>query len=180
MIYLLIFCFSIIPSHTYGKASIDSLTENDFLFLKYDSIRNESGYENLKGELIIPIGRYPMCFTDIFKYYAIVMTADGRMTAIDRNEKILYDVFTFDNGPDYPSEGLFRIIVDGKIGFADYSTGEVIVKPQFDCASQYVEGKAKVSHKCSKILDGEHFTWKSDSWFYIDKSGKKIQSSELE
>ena len=39
--------------------------------------------------------------------------------ALDKTGSVLFTIFPFDNGPDYPSEGLFRIIEDGRIGFAN-------------------------------------------------------------
>ena len=53
----------------------------------------------------------------------------GKVVAIDRNERILFEAYLFDNGPDYTSEGLFRIIHDGKIGFAN-ENGEVVIAPR--------------------------------------------------
>ena len=89
-------------------------------------------------------------------------------------------MFSFDNGPDYASEGLFRIIQNNKIGYADSATGKVIIKPQFGCAFPFDNGFAKVSFNCATHSDGEHKIWTSDNWFYIDKKGKKVskQSSK--
>ena len=93
---------------------------------------------------------------------------------IFRQENILYIVFPFDNGPDYVSDGLFRILIDGKIGYADSATGKIIIQPQFDCAWQFENGVAKVSTDCTTKSDGEHSTWLSESWFYIDRTGKNV------
>ena len=58
----------------------------------------------LRGEIIIPLGKYAICFTDTFRTYAIVLKSHKGFVAIDRQENILYEVFPFDNGPDYTSE----------------------------------------------------------------------------
>jgi len=153
---------------------IQPVKTNGYLLSFYDTIKNEYGYKDQKGKMIIPQGKYKFCFTDTFKMYAIVLKPTVGFVAIDRQEKVLYKVFKFDNGPDYPSDGIFRIIENGKIGFADVATGKVIIEPQFDCAFPFEEGKAKVSLECKIQSSGEHTEWLSENWFYIDKTGKKI------
>jgi hypothetical protein len=152
----------------------------DYLVRINDSTKDEYGYRNLSGDTIIPFGKYALCFTDTFKTYAIVLKSYSGFVAIDRQETILYQVFPFDNGPDLVSDGLFRIIENSKIGFADALTGKVIIKPQFDCAWRFKNGVAKVSMECTKVPDGEYTTWVSDKWYYIDKSGKKVNKPAVE
>ena len=146
----------------------------DYLVRLADSIKDEYGYKNLGGDTIIPLGKYAICFTDTFKTYAIVLKPHSGFVAIDRQENTLYQVFPFDNGPDIASDGLFRIIENSKIGYADSLTGKMIIKPQFDCAWPFKHGVAKVSTECTERSDGEHKTWISNNWYYIDKSGMKI------
>src|SRR5215813_11985366 len=83
-----------------------------------DKDREAYGYADQDGKVKIPFGKYMMCFTDTFSTCAIVMDRRG-FIGIDREENLLFNVYPFDNGPDYPSEGLFRIIDNGLIGFAD-------------------------------------------------------------
>jgi WG containing repeat len=148
--------------------------ENDVLISFTDTAKDEYGYKNLKGDVIIPLGKYSMCLTDTFRTYAIVNTAHKSFVAIDRQENILYQVFPFDNGPDYTSDGLFRVLIKNKIGYADSSTGKIVISPQFECAWPFEHGIAKVSVDCSMHSDGEHTTWLSDSWHYINKAGEKV------
>ncbi len=149
---------------------------NDFLFKiikgEYDEVGVESGYVNLIGDTVIPIGKYQYCYTDTLKNYAIVLKKGGGCIAIDKNENVLFEVFWYDNGPDYLAEGLFRIKKNGKIGYAN-KMGKIIIEPQFDCAFPFKNGKAKVSNKCNTIPDGEHLRWESDNWYFIDKNGLK-------
>lgn len=154
------------------------VTNNDYLVSFYDPINDEYGYKNINGDTIIPLGKYAMCFTDTFKTYAIVVKPNGGFIAIDRQENVLYGIFPYENGPDYPSEGLFRILENNKIGYADSLTGKVVIKPQFDCAWPFENGVAKVSTNCKTLSDGEHSSWLSDRWFYIDMTGKKVGKSE--
>jgi hypothetical protein len=59
------------------------------------------------------------------------------------------------------SDGLVRISDDGHIGFMD-ATGEWIIEPRFDYASDFHEGKAVART--------------DDEWSIIDKNGKKTAS----
>lgn len=98
--------------------------------------------------------------------------ANGKWVIIDSHNTTLYEVFPFDNGPDYPSEGLIRIVKNGKIGYASAKTYAIVIAPLFDCAYPFEKGKAKVSNQCKTVKEGEHSTWTSDNWQYIDKKGK--------
>ena len=153
-----------------------AIKNKDYLVLFTDTIKDEFGYKNQNGDIVIPLGKYSRCLTDTFKTYAIVVKLHSGFLAIDRQENVLYEVFSYDNGPDYTSDGLFRIIVNHKIGFADSTTGKVVIKPQFDCAWPFENGVAEVSIDCKTQSDGEHGIWISDNWYYIDKTGKKADN----
>lgn len=99
----------------------------------------------------------------------------GVFVARDKQQKFLYQVFMYDNGPDYTAEGLFRIVQDGKIGYADAKTGEVVIAPRYPCAWPFEGGKARVSTDCTTRQDGEHGIWESDNWFYINKKGEEVK-----
>ena len=86
-----------------------AIRNNDYLVSYNDTVSDQYGYKNSNGDIVIPQGKYERCFTDTFKTYAIVVKPNGGFIAIDRQEKVLYGIFSFDNGPDYTSEGLFRI-----------------------------------------------------------------------
>jgi hypothetical protein len=62
----------------------------------------------------------------------------------------------------------------GKIGYADAATGKIVIRPQFACAWPFEHGVAKVSLNCQTRSDGEHATWISDDWFYINKAGARV------
>ncbi len=101
-------------------------------------------------------------------------TADGKWVIMDSQKTALYEVFIFDNGPDYDSEGLIRVMKNGKIGYADAKTYAIVIEPQFDCAFPFENGKAKVSNQCQTVKDGEHSVWESAAWQYVDKTGKLV------
>ena len=144
--------------------------QEDYLLRINPKDTDPSGYVNSAGDTMIPPGKYPVCFTDTFRNFAVVLDPETGFIAIDRAERILYEVFPYDNGPDYISDGLFRIVKDNKIGYADQD-GRIIIPPKFDCAFPFENGIAKVSMHCTKVKEGEHISWKSAEWIYIDKAG---------
>ena len=124
--------------------SVFSQQESDYL-LKYD---NDSclcfGYKNRKGEIVIP-AQYNYA-TDTLRTIATAIDTVWRLYMIDRNGKEIeglipfcYADFTPDN--ELPSEGLFRFIENGKMGFADL-TGKKIITAQFDFVAPFREGLA--------------------------------------
>ncbi|XZF15048.1 WG repeat-containing protein [Chitinophagaceae bacterium MMS25-I14] len=144
-----------------------------YLLLHTDT-QNHYWYTDPQGDTIIRPGKYSICFTDTFRDYAVVMS-HGKFIAINRNEQELYEVYLFDNGPDYPAGGLFRIKDSrGKIGYADSATGKIIIPPQFDGAFPFDGGIARVGTGCRDTSDGEHNWWVGGNWWYIDKDGKKV------
>lgn len=128
------------------------------------------GYVNNYGDTIVKC-EYPMAYTDTITRIGFVATKEGVIKCFDYRGISLFDVFSYDNGPDYPSEGLFRILDDkGMIGFAD-TLGKIIIPPQYKFAYPSENGKAKVTNGGELIRDtlslDLHETWKSDSWFFI-------------
>jgi hypothetical protein len=148
------------------------------LIVVRDTATGKKGYRNKAGKIVIPLGKYTDCTTDRFRDYAIVGIQGKGFFAIDRQERILYEVFFFDNGPDYASDGLFRIVEDGKIGYAYKSSGKIAIKPQFPCAWPFEHGVAKVALDCQDRAIGEYHAWDSDKWFYINKAGITVTLSE--
>jgi hypothetical protein len=133
-----------------------------------------SGYTTPEGDTIVPMGKYIHCFTDTIFDIGIVLKEGTICMAIDKTGKELYQVKWYDNGPDYLSEGLFRIIKDGKTGYAN-EKGEIIIEPLYECTNPFENGKARVSLKCELKPDGDYTQMISDGWFFINKMGEKIQ-----
>jgi len=166
-----------------GYFNMDSVYTDYLVSFSDDSDSSNGtsyGYRNLKGEIIIPIGKYNHCFTDTFKNFAFVFDdklTHSKVVAIDRNENILFDAYMFDNGPDWLEDGLFRIIRNKKIGYAD-KNGVIAIEPKFECADQFENGIARVALNCKIVkdyFDPEHSIEESDAWFYIDKKGNKVK-----
>ena len=136
-------------------------------------------YLDERGDTIVPYGRYKFCQTDTIRNIGFVYEnkQNARIVCIDNQGKELFYVFKCDNGPDYISEGLFRIMDEnGLIGFAD-SSGNVVIKPQFKFAFPFEESKAKVTFTGEQkaIFNGEHYEWVSNEWQYINRKGEFIQ-----
>ena len=128
------------------------------------------------GEAVHPDFREALMFVSATpKPLEKFQQADGKWVVRDSRGNVLYEIWPFDNGPDYPSEGLFRIVQNGKIGYADERTYQIAIAPQFDCAFPFENGKAKVSNQCKTVRDGEHNAWESDYWQYVDKKGALIR-----
>ena len=163
--FILLVIFSFPSNISFGQS------KHDFLQRIVDTANDQYGYVNTNGDTTIPFNKYTICYTDKFYNFAIVSTHDKGIIGIDRNEQILFNVYVFDNGPDYPSNGLFRIVKSGKIGYAD-NNGNIIIQPQFDGAYPFKNGKAKVGQGCTTQKEGEHSSWTGGHWFIIDKKGR--------
>ena len=138
----------------------------------YD-IGTPTGYVNEKGDTVIPLGKYDYIFTDTFTKMAIVYK-EGKCIGIDKNETELFEVYWYDNGPDYVEDGLFRIKHGDKIGYANLD-GEIIIKPQYKCATPFENGQAQVAYECNLVKDGEYTMIENAQWLKIDTEGKTIE-----
>ncbi|MBN2280241.1 MAG: WG repeat-containing protein [Candidatus Marinimicrobia bacterium] len=152
--------------------------QNDW-YRRCDSADN-CGYVDKKGNFMVPPGKYERCLTDTFRSYAIVSFRDKPdLVGIDKEGNILFTVFPYDNGPDYISEGTFRVTENTKIGFAD-TTGTIIIPPIYDFAFKFEKGLALVNiggHRVSSNPadpDCEYYTWTGGHWGVIDKNGKVV------
>ncbi|MGE8657564.1 MAG: WG repeat-containing protein [Achromobacter sp.] len=109
-----------------------------------------------------------------FRYCLYLDKQAGGFRVVDPQLREPYQVYLFDNGPDYPHDGRYRIRLNGKIGFADEETGAIVVPPVYDCAFPYEDGKARVGVGCKEENDGEHRWWSGGRWQTIDLQGKVV------
>lgn len=147
--------------------------DKDILIKVSSANEEQSGYVNLSGDTVVAFGQYYYLFTDTVRHFAIVASKEG-LIGINKKDEKLFNVYMFDNGPDYYSEGLFRIIVNGKMGFAN-EKGKIVIEPKYSFAAPFYGGKAKVTFKHRLIGDDEHKEVKSDEWFYINKKAETIK-----
>lgn len=161
-----------------GVAIACSLSAQDVLriYCPHPEMNEEAcGYVNEKNEVIIPIGKYPRLYSPIFDNIAFVsIKGKTGIYAINRSEKVLFEVYYLDNGPDIVSEGLFRIIKNGKIGFADM-TGEVVIEPKFHFAFPFQkDGTAVFNEGGTLVRDGDYTRYQGGQWGVINKDGQII------
>lgn len=148
----------------------------------------QSAAEQAEAEETLSEGRaaepeeeaYPGFLSDTSKNYAIVFKPGAGLVAMNKKGEMLYQVFLYDNGPDYPSEGYFRIVKNGRIGYADEETGEVRIQPQYAAARPFENGYAPVCPDCESKKDGEHSLWVNGKWGLIDKQGRIVAPPQFE
>lgn len=165
------------PLSKYHDIDLSKIDTNDYLIISSNGrptfeLGQPFAFVNKKNDTIIPAGKYDVSWTDTLKTFAIV-SKNADMIAIDRNDNILFEVFSYDNGPDYLVESLFRVLRDGKIGYAN-QYGEVVIPCQYDCGYYFENGKAKVTNHCQTIKDGPYSSWQSNEWYFIDKNGFRL------
>lgn len=167
--------FDVSKSDTVSKSTLIATTDEEFL--QYGS---RVAYVNIKGDTVIPFGKYAYFGTDSLEYYANVLEHPndsiwGRPVAIDRNQNVLFDLVMFDNGPDYFNEGLTRVLQNGKMGYAN-KFGQVVIPCIYHYAKWFENGKAEVTFDAREYLDlEEHTRVESDEWFQIDRQGERIK-----
>lgn len=102
--------------------------------------------------------------------YNIVFIKNRGIVYVDTKGKIIHHAYNFDNGPDYFIEGLARYVENGKIGFINEKL-EIVIPAQFDFASYFENGVAKICNECRKVYQGEHSQMKGGKWGILDKNG---------
>jgi hypothetical protein len=80
---------------------------------------------------------------------------------------------TFENGPDYFSEGLVRYVDNQKTGFIDKS-GRIIISAKYGFASPFESGYSAVCDDGLVETIGEHQLLRSNHWGCIDKKGRMV------
>ncbi len=102
----------------YHDLDISKIDTTDYLVRKskenaYYELGVPFAFVDKRNDTIIPARKYYATWTDTLKTFAIV-SKNSEMIGIDRNENLLFSVFSFDNGPDYVVEGLFRVMRNGQ------------------------------------------------------------------
>lgn len=136
---------------------------------------------NTQSKLLLPVATYTLpLFSDLpkngcFKTPFILSHTEEGYWWFDSSGNRLYEVYWFDNGPDYAEDGLFRFKKNGLIGYADESTYEIVIPAQYKAAYPFQNGKAQVSYEAdSEQYDDEHLGWKNTNYVTINKQGKVI------
>ncbi len=83
------------------------------------------------------------------------------------------EAFLMDNGPDYFSEGMARILNNGRFGFID-EKGKVVIEAIYDFAAPFEGGLSVVCRGCAKRKNGEITQYEGGHWGIIDRNGKEV------
>lgn len=93
----------------------------------------------------------------------------------DRNGKFLYQPFLFDNGADYFSEGVRRLVKNGKLGFADRN-GKIVIEAEHDFVAPFNYGYAAFCDGCGWEKTGdEHRAIVGGKWGVMNVKGHTVQ-----
>lgn len=158
-----------------------SFAQEDILEYQYDPVADKGiGFVNSKGEIIIPADKFGHVYESRLDKITFVLFKDGPkgIYAINRKAEPLFEVFCCDNGPDTPQEGVFRIIENGKIGYANMD-GEVTIRPQFDFAWPFQKCGYAVFNMggkqtlCDDTRD-RHWKMEGGKWGIINKEGEIV------
>ncbi len=146
-----------------------------------------------QGKLIrqLDTSKYYVSFNNgQFGYFAVFGKKESSgWTAIDANENELFKVYNTSFGepsPDDLIENKIRIVDEnGKIGFAN-NKGEIIIKPQFEIATSFHNGKAIIGEICKKVpwdehakeTDCHHYSIECKTHGFINEKGIVIKKGE--
>ena len=127
----------------------------------------QGGFQNTTIRCAIPKEEFFAYHREVFdelpgpnKHGLTIFLSKNGWKAMAKDGKVAFDVVQYDNGPDYISQGLFRFIKNGKMGFAD-EKGKICIPAKYDFVSPFDEnGKASFCNGCKKVYSGEHFTMK--------------------
>ncbi len=81
---------------------------------------------------------------------------------------------TYDHGADPFSDGLARTKVKGKVGFFNPNL-DIILKPIYDFAFPFHNGKAEICTGCKEKKEGEHSLLDGGKWQKINRDGLVIE-----
>lgn len=159
-------------------------------------LNGEYSFINTRGDTIRKLEKYEydISFTNTFDKFAVFGIRGKRgWSAIDIHENILFAIGNFPEmelwSPDNFVEDRIRIVDEfGKIGFAN-SQGKIVIKPQFEMATQFKNGYAIIYEDCYKVVckdewdeidpeeeeDDVHYGLECNRLGYINKKGKTIK-----
>lgn len=188
MKYLLAICFCWFCVSAFAQSNPGLLTVREDTTLKN---KYSYAFVNSKGDTVTRLhkNKYTVCFTiDTLRYFAVVgFKSKHGWYAIDRNEKVLFEVYNTSKGepsPDELREGLIRTVDGkGKIGFAN-ARGQMVITPRFEAATSFYKGQAIVGQTCKEVLwcgnahanDGDkHYSIDCKQAGYINKKGQVLK-----
>lgn len=86
-------------------------------------------------------------------------------------------VHTFDNGPDDFADGLVRVKIGKKTGYANASLA-LVIPADYDGALPFDRGRARACIGCTSVSDGEHSWYVGGQDVCLDSAGARRPSEE--
>ena len=180
---ILFFACMVWSSIAFGTGRICAYKADGKPATQADADRQEAldvSYRDRHGRTVIPFGQYQWGIgvygnTVCIRRNDWLQHPQRGLERVNSEGYVLYEPFWFDNGPDYPSEGLFRMQIGELIGYADAKTGRILIKPQFQAAYPFENGRAQVSYRARTVSDGEHRSWVDTDMFQIDRLGRTVK-----
>jgi len=156
------------------SSSFLSFAQNDFWLRVTDSSHRQA-FIDAKGKVRIPYGKYEYILTDTLMHFAFVYNQEIGVVAINKQEEVLFKPLIVDNfQPDEPRNGLFRIIEDEKIGFANMN-GEIIIPAHFEAVKSFQDSIAAFCVGCKMEYDElEYGYWSGGKWGFISLKGDTL------
>jgi hypothetical protein len=103
----------------------------------------------------------------------------GRGYAYVRRDGRALLVPTFDNGPDEFADGLVRVKIGERFGYAN--TRLLLVIPaEYDGALPFANGRARACIDCTLATDGEHIWYKGGQNLCLDVRGLRRPTEECD
>lgn len=84
---------------------------------------------------------------------------------------------TFDNGPDAFADGLVRVRIGDKLGYADRRLS-LAIPARYDGAMPFVQGRAWACVECELASDGEHGWYQGGQDLCLDQTGGERPATE--
>jgi hypothetical protein len=177
-----------------SQITVAQQNEKLFYFLNKDGM---VGVKNSKGKIIIPATYGQMTLEEgalkkpivkeMIHFWIPSDSIAGYNNTFgiyfNRNGKELVRPYSFDNGPDYLNEGLFRFVENNKIGFAN-RFGQKTIQAQYDFIAPFNLGTSLFCNNCyfNYKKDPEHPPLEGGTYGFINKEGKvlidKIQKND--
>lgn len=137
-----------------------------------DPASGRFGYRSSDGTVVIA-PRFPFAMPFNRGGIAAAAEEDG-WVYINRAGEELLRPFVYDNGPDFPSEGLARFEDEGRIGFHD-AAGQIIIPARWDFAEPFADGRARVCMGCKRKMMGENYMMEGGEWGAINARGELVE-----
>ncbi len=135
-----------------------------------DSTSSLFGFKNKAGDVMIK-PQFIHAFEQQYRHLLFGVTDSGWI-AINHKGEYLFTAYTYDNGPDYFSNGLMRITQNNLIGYAN-KKGIIVIQPIYAYAEPFKKGMAIVS-QVPRHIEHDPKKYYRDTYDVINKRGRIV------